>query len=111
MKEQLNQLQPRIRGQAYQKENQAWGWEIVITFGDMSVDDPEALCVGQHKKDFLTKESAIDDMRKASVDISEKIAEAMGGGKPEGYMDLTKGFKIETKEQFLNKSPFGKKFF
>lgn len=108
-----NQMQPRIRGQAYQKEDNAWSWEAVVTFGDMAVDDPEAIIIGNKNASFINKESAIDDLRKASVNISEEIGKAMGVKKPEEtkYFDLTKGATIQTKDEFLSKSPFGKKFY
>lgn len=56
----MNNLQPRIRGSAYQKKDRTWTWEAVITIGDMEMDDPEAIVVNYGEGSFLNKESAID---------------------------------------------------
>lgn len=106
-----DKLQPRIRGAAYQNKDGSWSWEAVVTFGDMSVDDPEAIVINKKEGVFLNKESAVDDLRKASVEISKQVSQTITGKNPEGYIDLTKGFSKQSEEEFLGKSPFGKKFF
>ena len=106
--------QPRIRGAAYQKKDKTWGWEAIITLGDMPVDHPGALVVNNETTSYLSKEAAIDGLKKASIEISKEIAKAQGVKwcpEKDGLYDLTKGFKKESGSSFLEKDKFGIKYF
>ena len=107
--------QPRLRGKAYQKKNKSWSWEMVITFGDMDINHPRAIVIGDKRNEFISKDAAIDHMRAASIEISKEIAKANGVSDGEldkiEYLDLTTGAQRLSERQFLKKSKFGKNYF
>lgn len=91
-----------MRGKAYQKGS-AWHWEMVITFGDMAIDDPKALVVGDDKTSYISKVAAVKAMKKHIPNISKLIGDSLGvkSGITD-YIDLTKGFNQISEEEFLN---------
>ena len=94
-------MNPRMRGSAYQKGNQ-WHWEMIITFGDMPVDDPNALVIGDEKTSYISEAAAIKGMKSAVPGITKSIGEALGvKGKVIDYIDLTKGFKKISEKELL----------
>lgn len=106
--------QPRIRGQAFQNDDNSWSWEAVMTFGEMSVEDKDAMLFGpKDKTSFISKDAAIDNMRLVATEITDAIAKELGADPADvEYVDMSKGIsKRLTKREFLRKGPFGKRYF
>ncbi|MGB0452578.1 MAG: hypothetical protein ACPGJV_02605 [Bacteriovoracaceae bacterium] len=96
---------PRIRGAAFQhKGSISWGWEMIITFGDMKIDDPEAMVINNGDQQFINKKSAIKAMQKHAIKVTDIVGEALGEKNlsDNGFIDLRKGFNKVTKEEFTN---------
>jgi len=103
------ELAPRIRGMAYKIDKSiAYAWEIVITFGDMDVDDEGAMVIGSPKgMKYVSKKAAIKAMQKEVPPITDIIGKALGYKgdlKDVGFFDLRKGMKKMTLDEFMQDS-------
>jgi hypothetical protein len=80
---------PRIRGNAYQRVDKTWGWELVVTVGDQPIEDGVCLGHPEDKPGFLTKDIAIQSMKDFIPGVIDTLSkEVYGVDKPDGYLDL-----------------------
>lgn len=87
---------PRLQGRAFQSiEEDTWRWELFITIGG---DDSEAPPIRMESKNrWITKEDAIADLKKSTVEVSKIIADALETSVTH-FIDLKDGRAKSTKE-------------
>jgi len=83
---------PRIQGNAIQKKDNTWSWEIYITIGDQPSID---VVRKDELPGFLSKELAISDLKTHAQSMAEEIAKTMGAEKLDGFMDLNKNMFVK----------------
>lgn len=86
----------RIRGKALQVKPPGWRWEIYITIGPDTDDNPPIVLA--NKMDFLTQEAALDSMKNEVPQITKLLAEATGSPEMTHFMDFKEGKQVAIKD-------------
>ena len=80
---------PRIKGKAFEiKKTGGWSWFIEISVGDS--EEVLELKNDEKKKVFMTKELAIEDLKKEAQYVADTISRDVYKQKPSAYLDLIK---------------------
>lgn len=97
----MSQIVPRFRGNAV-KIGKHWSWELFITFGNQ---EGEPLVMSS-KESFISRASALTDMKRHIPEIMKITCEAMGLPEFTGVHDLNKGV-LETLEEWQGRKEPG----
>lgn len=75
---------PRIQGQAYERDDKRFAWEMKISFGP---EEPIFMRTPDDHVGFETKELAIADLKEKSNTVVEEMSKIIGE-KPTGFYNL-----------------------
>lgn len=84
---------PRFQGNAIQRPNKSWTWELKISIGGKV----EPLWM-ESKEEFINRESALKDLKKHVPDVAQTVCKAMGLPKIAGFHDLVENELVPVDE-------------
>jgi hypothetical protein len=89
---------PRVRGSAFE-QGAGWSWEVMLTIGpEKPGNDPIFVGPKAGSPPCMSKDTALNEMRKASVELMKVVCEALELPPPADFIDLKNGTIVSAEE-------------